>query len=143
MRIKDNKNIFKLKVVGYQYPGAKNIDDRNWLNVQLEVSNRDKTWRLEDPILQTFELAELSKWLISTENEIEFLEPTISFNKKQLSEQKFLVRIFFSDECRIESEFKLEIDIEKGRFLEFKVSDSALKECSDKLRTSMDKYPIV
>lgn len=143
MRIKDDRNIFKLEVVGYQFPGVKDIDDGNWLNIRLEVSNSDKTWRLEEPILQTFELAELSKWLISTEDAIEFLEPTISFHKKQLSEKKFLVRIFFSDECHIDNEFMLGVDIEKGQFLELKVSDSTLKECSDELRASMDKYPIV
>ena len=143
MRIQDNSNVFKLEVVGYEFPEAKDIDDGNWLNIRLEISNSDKIWRLVEPILQTFELKELSKWLISTENEIEFLEPTISFHKKHLSEKKILVQIFFSDEYHIDSEFMLGLDNEKGRFLEFKVSHNTLKECSNELRLIMDKYPIV
>jgi hypothetical protein len=54
---------FRLRVVGYQFPDADNVDDANWLMINGECSLEGRQWAFTDPCLETWDLVELANWL--------------------------------------------------------------------------------
>lgn len=88
---------FELSILKYQFPdlraGLDEVggspdearDPYRWLDIQIVVTNRDRTWRAVDPMLEEREAAELAEWLedlaqgTPSRSRIEFTEPNLAF----------------------------------------------------------------
>lgn len=53
----------KLRVLGYEFPDATNVDDANWLIIRGECSLGGRQWTFNDPCLETWDLLRLATWL--------------------------------------------------------------------------------
>ena len=142
MEIKNQtKNIsFKLEILGYQFPNSNDIYDSNWLIISLCICSNGTTWKLKDPMLQTFEIEKLSKWFISNKETLYFLEPNISFIKKHVSKDTISLKIFFSKELNIPNHFIN--SIHNKIFFEFEIPIICLEQYSNELQSMLGNYPI-
>ncbi len=88
MLLRGTKNkSFELDIVDYQFPKIKEDYDSNWLMISIKVKGLGESWKVTDPMLLTFEVAELSQWLedlIDNKNSskaLDFMEPNLRFVK--------------------------------------------------------------
>ncbi len=49
--------------MAYQFETAEDIDDLNWLQIRIAVSDGEDEWATTNPVLQTWEVTGLIKWL--------------------------------------------------------------------------------
>ena len=82
----DKGNKFSLKVKGYEFPGAQDELDANWLVVSIDVEHKaGEPWRACGPYLRTNELLRLLRWLRSLKagvqpSRIAFTEGELAFS---------------------------------------------------------------
>jgi hypothetical protein len=101
MKIRDRHGAtFELTPVGYQFPSADDLHDRNWLNVQVRVTSAHGSWGGVDPCLLTWELDALAQWMRAwargaagtAEPALEFMEPELDF-ECAAGEPEMLLRV--------------------------------------------------
>lgn len=78
IKLSSEEKLFLLRVLAYEFPGAKESDDANWLVVEIEAADGSLSWCAKGAFLRTHELVALHKWL-----------GTIASNKKVGSEVSF------------------------------------------------------
>lgn len=61
------EKLFLLKVVGYEFPYAKESDDANWLVIEVEAFDGPLRWSARGAFLRAHELVAISQWLDSIE----------------------------------------------------------------------------
>lgn len=82
----DKGNKFSLKVKGYEFPGAQDELDANWLVVSIDVEHKaGESWSACGPYLRTHELLGLLRWLRSLKtgvppSRIAFTEGELAFS---------------------------------------------------------------
>lgn len=85
IRLYDVDKSFSLKVRGYEFAGATEESDANWLDIEIIVAQEcGESWRQHGPYLQTFELNKLVSWLeliseAPKASRINFLEGELAF----------------------------------------------------------------
>lgn len=94
MKIKEINKLFKLNVLGYEYPQSRNVDDANWLKIKVDCIDGDLQWTSSGSFMRTIEIEALFNWLIDIEN-----------NKK-------VDRLYFT-----ENEISFDFDVVKGFFI--------------------------
>jgi hypothetical protein len=141
---KDGQEV-ELKILGYQFPtDFDNEWDANWLRIYLKVKSNVGHWQTVDSSLTTWEVNELIAWFSDLSHsksielsEITFVEPNLSF---QLSEQT-------EDQKTIEIKFDLEsrpqfAEDEKEYFIVFRFSNTELSIIARELTIELQKFPI-
>src|SRR4051794_27104860 len=75
----------RLTVTGYQYPGAAEWWDANWLQVRAAVRHPRGAWEATAPCVLTTDLPEIADWLEAlavgrpAAPNLEFIEPNLRF----------------------------------------------------------------
>jgi hypothetical protein len=101
MKIFEGEKSFALDVLDYEFPGAQEYYDANWLNVKIEASDESYAWIATDSCLLTTELKELCAWLRSLDDNseeellLEFMEGELKF-KHDPAEELLKVILDFS-----------------------------------------------
>jgi hypothetical protein len=104
---RDGNSWFRLRIVGYQFPEATDLDDANWLMINGDCSLAGRQWTFTDPCLETWDVGELASWLEAlavgrnAKPLLEFTEPNLAF---QVLEGNIL-RVIFSLESSPDRDF--------------------------------------
>jgi hypothetical protein len=140
------KDVFteiELSIKGYQFPHlAKDWNDGNWLNVNVQVKHPKGNWQKTDPCLETFELKWLIEWLEKiaengeVENHLYFIEPCLEFEFIKGEENKIRVSLSY--------EFSPPWikDFEEDFFIDFAITEKELKRAISDLRKELETFPI-
>jgi hypothetical protein len=102
------KSWFRLRIVGYQFPDATDLDDANWLMISGECSLEGRQWTFTDPCLETWDMEELASWLEAlaagrnTKPFLAFTEPNLEFQVVKGN----TLRVIFSLETAPEKDFR-------------------------------------
>ena len=134
---------FKLTVLGYQFP-ATMFDqyDSNWLRIHIDVDSKLGKWQAVDCSLLTWELEAIGEWLNDVycdradSDELDFIEPNLSFKLLNKVDDEALIRIQFDLESKPKS--ALEDD---EYYIDFKVSESDWDDLSYQFEKEYDKFP--
>ncbi|PFD39187.1 PadR family transcriptional regulator [Bacillus cereus] len=121
MNFKNERVALHLEVVKYQFKDAKDECDRNWLIVKAKLSEENKVFETMDPFLQTTDLQYMINWFQSlpnpTYNELDFIEPNVTFEFIGEKDGEFHIVIRLSQElnpswCK-EEEYEFSIGIKQ------------------------------
>jgi hypothetical protein len=130
---------------GYQFPGATDYWDGNWLMVAISANHPEGAWRTTDPSLLTFEVAELVAWLEAiadgnqVASDIGFIEPNLSFELVHVAGVAS-VRVYFELESRPEW---AKSSRPTGEFwMDFALSDRDLPAAANSLRAQLAAFPV-
>ncbi|QJW90793.1 hypothetical protein HNV11_16115 [Spirosoma taeanense] len=99
MRLTGPDGIFELNILDYECSDSPSFMDRNWLIVSLRTRYRDHQCVRTAPILSTWELELLLKWMraIADEHELSpklsFVEPALGFNNISMGNGDYRFRI--------------------------------------------------
>lgn len=133
----------ELKIEGYEFPtDFDNQWDANWLRIYLNVKSNVGHWHTIDPSLLTEEVKRLIEWFSDlandsqVENELEFIEPNLSFKLIDRSKGDKTVRIRFDLESRPTSAYD-----DKDYFIVFHFSTQELLEIANALTLELDQFP--
>lgn len=142
----NNGNIFKLSILGYQFPEMKSeAYDSNWLIIEVDVTCSQGAWIAQNPCLLTYEVARLANWFEAIASETntksiqKFIEPNLEFHFIDSPPEKCL-RIYFELELRPEWA-AWEQGIMKDLWVDFPLSDLDLNQIANSLRSQLCKYP--
>lgn len=141
----NDSSSIELRIVDYQYPeNSRDQYDADWLRVEGVITHPLGNWRFNDPCLLTWEALALATWLDSwgksTDPEIGFIEPNLSFAKSD-SPLGSLLRISFELESRppwAKKRFVGPSDI----WIEFPPNESGAKSTAETLRDQLRRFPI-
>ena len=140
-----NNQTVEIKITNYQFPNEiADYYDKNWLNIYLKVKSNVGNWQTIDPSLLTREVKEVINWftmlsknLVSKEKELNFIEPNLSFELLENSNNSLkLFRINFKLESRPKS-----AKADKKYFVDCLADNRELKRIADELKTELEKYP--
>ena len=139
---KNNERV-KITISGYQFPNVtKGEHDSNWLSIYGEITHQKGSWTFCDPCFLTWEINELSDWIenigtgVSTESELEFIEPVLIFRRQNQN----TLRLFFELGAR-PNWAKFE-GIEEDLWIDFEADELSFRRAANSLRDQLEKYPI-
>jgi hypothetical protein len=143
-----SRSEIQLSIAGYQYPENRPDDyDSNWLRMHLQVTIPHGSWEVTDPFFLTWEVASLADWFsqladgVSVGSEQSFIEPTLRFERGDISPSGVQLRIFFELEARppwVHADGAPMDDLSAELFL----TPSELRLAADSLRSQLSHYPI-
>jgi hypothetical protein len=104
----DSGSRFELTILGYQFPVIVEDEwDSNWLNIRIHAQTERGGWNATDPSLTTADIARLADWLeaiaegrIQKGDELDFIEPNLSFGLHAEAGDTVTLRIWFELESR-------------------------------------------
>jgi hypothetical protein len=136
----------ELHIVGYQFPDlTKDHWDSNWLRIEGRVSHPRGRWIFQDPCLLTYEVSKLADWLEavarekSTREEIDFIEPNLSFRILR-SPEPAVLRVYFELEARPRWAAAPYAGT-KDLWVEVPVQEFHLRDAARSLRKELAIYP--
>jgi len=140
----DNQRV-EIKITSYQFPKtSKYEEDRNWLNVFLKVESNQGNWETIDPALTTSDLIEIKNWFEQIlkngkpkENNLDFIEPNLSFEFLDNLEQQNLIRVIFDLEFRPVN-YKEVIDY----YVDFEATQKNIEKLITEIDSQIVNYPI-
>ncbi len=139
----DGDKSFCLNVLGYEFAGATDASDANWLDVEVIVDQaRGDSWRQHGPYLQTFELNKFLSWLeligvASSASRISFLEGELAF--EYTNESKLLVWLDFNFHPK---GVKYNYSEDSEYSLDFLCDQSVLNDLIVGVRKMIGDYPV-
>jgi hypothetical protein len=139
MYLSSEQFVFDLKVRGYEFPRAKDKDDKNWLNIEVLVRDGNESWKSSGAYLRTFELVNLRVWFesishdFSMKSDIYFTENELMFSYKPLGSLKvgLAFDLLPNEGSADDSEY----------FLEFSVNETVLSEVLKAITKSIESFP--
>jgi len=99
--IKDKTKQFILNIKNYEFLNSDILEDLDWLNIEILVSDDFNQWKASGPYLRTLDLTKLYLWFIKlnegkeVESRINFLENELSFEYKK-DEQELSINLDFN-----------------------------------------------
>jgi len=140
----ENQKI-EILITSYQFPETtKYIEDRNWLNVFLKVDSKLGEWKTVDPALTTYDLISIKDWFNQikinskpNENQLEFIEPNLSFEFLEKNEITNKIRIKFDLEFR-PINHKKEIDY----FVDCELTQKQIDKIIEEMNLMISNYSI-
>jgi hypothetical protein len=137
--------LVELRVLGYQFPtGTDHEWDKNWLRIYVNVKSEIGFWQTIDPSLTTWEVHKLIEWFndLSRNNDVEFaemlfVEPNLSFEILEKSENLKTIQIKFNAESKLQS-----VDEDKEYFVVFQFSNQELATIARDLNNELSKFPV-
>ncbi len=137
---------FEFLILGYQYPtGVKYYWDLNWLNIQINVTRARSTWTATDASVLTRDIPELATWFENihygnkTHPYFRFDEPTLVFQRKKLSRNMSVIRVYIDYEL-LPERYRHQ-QSRKQIFVEFPIATIDLLGVAESLRSQLAKYP--
>jgi hypothetical protein len=139
---------FELTILGYQFPAIVNDEwDSNWLTIRIHAQTDRGGWSATDPSLTTADVARLADWLegvaerrVQESDEVDFIEPNLSFGLHAEAADTVTLRIWFDLESRppwapsdAAGERDVWIDLDARR-------DDARRAAAE-LRTQLQQFP--
>ena len=104
MKLTGPEGVFELNILDYECSDSPNFMDRNWLIVSLKTRYQNRECVRTAPILSTWEVDLLTKWLRSVANEHElspkltFVEPALGFKNVSAGHGEYRFRIKLGSE---------------------------------------------
>lgn len=94
--LRTNYQSFTLHIVGYEFPNATCLHDKQWLNVRIKVSDPNYHWQAIDPCIMTSELTHLKEWFYGLHKSkgstsIHFMEPEIALQYDSITNNLFIL----------------------------------------------------
>lgn len=139
---KDGQEV-ELKIVGYQFPTEfDNEWDANWLRIYLNVKSKVGHWQTIDPSLLTEEAKRLIEWFSDlakdneVDNQVEFIEPNLSFQLLDTSKDDKTIQVKFDLESRPSSA----VD-DRDYVIAFNFSNQELSEIANALTLELSRFP--
>jgi DNA integrity scanning protein DisA with diadenylate cyclase activity len=136
--------IVEFSIQGYQFPDATNVDDANWLNVNLKADANYRKWEATDPALTTHELQKIINWFTDlVENKIpknkilSFLEQNITFELIEYGSEVKKIQIEIAGELTQKIEERRE-----NLIFQCELSQDELTGIVTSLREELTKYPL-
>jgi hypothetical protein len=144
----DNGSRFELTVLGYQFPAIVDDEwDSNWLNIRIHAQTERGGWSATDPSLLTADVAALADWLqaiaegkIEAGDELEFMEPNLSFGLTGESGDEVALRIWLELESRPPWAASGVVG-ERDCWIDLDVHRDDLHRAADDLREQLQKFP--
>jgi hypothetical protein len=143
MILRDSKGqVVEIKITGYQFSQENSASeyDSNWLDINITVKTFDLTWSKTDPSLLTWEVQSLIDWInnissdkIEVQDEIDFIEPNLSFKLLINKPQAKLLRVIFKYESSPDFDNEYPVDLD--------MTGSQLKQASVELSNELCNYP--
>ena len=106
MKLTGPEGGFELNILDYECSDSPCFMDRNWLIVSLKTNYHDRQCVRTAPILSTWEIELLLKWMRSVADERElspkltFVEPALSFNNVSSGHGDYRLRIKLGSDAR-------------------------------------------
>ena len=142
--------IFELTLLGYQYPKLEHQKyDANWLQIGIRVKLPAGEWSASGPILLTYEVSELAKWLQdwavgqNDKIRISFIEPNLFFKVVNSGPESLLMRIYLEQQFRPPwnpARYVIGQDDESYR-IELRLTQDNLKEAAESLEAELSRFP--
>lgn len=135
--------LFLLRVLAYEFPGAKESDDANWLVVEIEAADASMSWSAKGAFLRAHELVALHKWLgtIASNNkvgsEISFTEGELAFRFEPENELIVVLDFEFHPKG---SNYDYANDLAFS--IRFHISDVELFSLISDLEREIKKFPV-
>lgn len=146
---RENKNkLFQLTIINYQFPKIeKDYYDSNWLIINIKVKGLRESWGVTDPMLLTFEVKELARWLEDLINnnerskDLNFIEPNLRFSKIKNTDDKAHIRVYFELEARPKWAYS-NIAGKEDLWIDLTPTKNDLKKAIIDLKKQLNKFPI-
>ena len=106
MKLTGPEGVFELNILDYEYSDSPFFLDRNWLIVSLRTRYNGRECVRTAPLLSTWEIELLLKWMRSVANERElspkltFIEPGLGFNNVSHKGNQYTLSIKMSNEAQ-------------------------------------------
>ncbi|RIV18135.1 hypothetical protein DYU11_29715 [Fibrisoma montanum] len=106
MKLTGPEGVFELNILDYEYSDSPFFLDRNWLIVSLRTRHNGRECVRTAPLLSTWEIELLLKWMRSVASERElspkltFIEPGLGFNNVSRHNNQYTLRIKLSNEAQ-------------------------------------------
>ncbi|GAA5096494.1 WapI family immunity protein [Wohlfahrtiimonas larvae] len=146
MYLRDDKTIFRMKILGYEFPLSKQYDDSNWLVLQIAVESDvgNLFFEAQDACLQAGELIMIRDWLQKLKSEninsaLNFFEPELSFSYSSYPKSQLFVHLKYSLYPEEDSK-NAESGAEKTLIFDLK-DHKILEDNIHTLNKMIDKYP--
>jgi hypothetical protein len=134
----------ELELVGYQFGvPEKDRHDRNWLQVRIEAMHDGARWKATNPVLLTWEVAELAQWLEDVaagklvEDSPDFIEPNLRFEFLEVPPR---LRVYFELEFR-PNWMRAEGAPMDDFWCEFPMEPDQLRVAAASLRAQLARFP--
>ena len=137
----------------YQYPGATDDLDANWLIVHGKLTVPGESWSFTDPCLMVGEAAWLGNWLERLANResrtdardddfpaVSFTEPNIGFSCVAIDDAGATLRLFLDYESGPPS--RREADDDRALQLDVVISDADLRVAADAWKRDLARFPL-
>lgn len=105
MKLTGPEGVFELNILDYECSDSPYFMDRNWLIISLRTRYQQNECVRTAPILSTWEIELLLRWMRSVADEHElapkltFIEPALGFNNVPTSQDNYQFRIKLSSEA--------------------------------------------
>ena len=116
--------------------------DSNWLRVHIDVDSKLGKWQAVDCSLLTWEVEKIEEWLNDiycdrvVNEELDFIEPNLSFKLLKKVNYEALIRIKFNLESKPKSASEGD-----DYYIDFKVTESDWDDLIYQFTTENEKYP--
>jgi hypothetical protein len=134
-----------MSISGYESETMRKEDfDSNWLRIYIEVDSKMGKWKTVDSSLLTWEFEKITNWLKTiqqgerVEEQLEFIEPNLSFSLLKNSAKHAAVRVHFD----LESRPKSAVD-EEQYYIDFVVNHGQeFDKLIGEFEMELSKFPI-
>ncbi len=144
----ENGHLFEIAILGYQFPAIVDDEwDSNWLNIGIHGQTDAGSWRATEPSLSTGDVGHLAAWLegiaearIQEGDEIDFIEPNLSFGLNAEAGDAVTVRIWLELESR-PPWAPSSIVGERDTWIDLDVRREDAQLAAAELRAQLQEYP--